>query len=67
MTFGQWVNVAREVKGMTIQDVSKATGISISHLSLIENSRRNPSLSTASRIANALGVELWKALKKVDV
>jgi transcriptional regulator with XRE-family HTH domain len=47
-----------------LKDVSKDCGISISYLSDIENERKNPSLDTLSKIAEALQVSQDRILGK---
>jgi transcriptional regulator with XRE-family HTH domain len=46
----------RKSKGITLQEMSSRTGISVNHLSLIELGKTNPSIGTLKKITNALGV-----------
>jgi len=48
----------REEQGITQNDLSKATGLSIGYISLLENNiRTNPSYKTLEKIAKALHKE----------
>ena len=56
----------REEKGISINQLSKMTGISKGHLSRIENQETMPTILTLERIAIALKVdskELYKTIK----
>lgn len=53
----------RKARGMTLQQLSDKSGISLSALSEIENGHNEPRLSTLRLIANALGTT-WKRLVK---
>ena len=46
----------RKSKGITLQEMSNRTGISVNHLSQIERAKTNPSIGTLKKITNALGV-----------
>lgn len=52
----------RTEKGITQGDIVRALGISRSFVSNIENGKTNPTLSTISKIASALGVTIGKLL-----
>lgn len=59
-TFGSEVRELRLARQMTLVDLAKASGVSVSHLSAIERGSVNPSLEKISRIADGLGVpEEW--------
>lgn len=47
----------RKNAGITLETLSKRTGFAKSYLSNIENCRREPTLRTIIRIANAFGVD----------
>ena len=56
----------REEKGISINQLSKMTGISKGHLSRIENQETMPTILTIERIVIALKVdskELYKTIK----
>jgi len=56
----------RMKKGYSLQELSRITGISTSHLNYIENNEREPTISMLIRIALALKVderELYKIIK----
>lgn len=48
----------RQMKNISIQDLSKATNISRERISLIERGKVNPLFHNVLTIADALGVEL---------
>lgn len=50
-------------KGITQGDIVRALGISRSFVSNIENGKTNPTLSTISKLAKALGVTTDELLK----
>lgn len=59
MNIGPKVAALREAKQWTLAHVAKLTGISVSHLSAIENgTRQNPSFAMIAKIAQAYGVPL---------
>ena len=53
----------RTEKGITQGDIVRALGISRSFVSNIENGKTNPTLSTISKLAKALGVLTNELLK----
>ncbi|TLQ47651.1 helix-turn-helix transcriptional regulator [Streptomyces marianii] len=55
---GPRLRVVRERRGVTLADVSRATGISPSTLSRIETSRRKPTLEVVLQLAKEFGVSL---------
>jgi transcriptional regulator with XRE-family HTH domain len=55
-SFGGEVRELRKARRLTLQDLSDATGISLSHLSAIERGAANPSMDTIVSIAAALSV-----------
>lgn len=59
MKLGQLIGLARELKGWTLRDLEKATGISNALLSQIETGHvRQPSFQRVVKIAKALGLKL---------
>lgn len=56
----------RTEKGYSLEKLSQLTGISKSHLNYIEKNEKEPSLSIAIRIAQALNIdikELYEIIK----
>lgn len=55
----------RKEKGISLQQLAKTTGISRSHLNYIEKNEKEPSLSMAVRIAQALNIKLEELYKVI--
>jgi len=58
MNIGQAIQLARTKRKLSQAELAKRAGISVSYLSLLERSRRDPPLSTLRRIAAALVMPL---------
>ena len=56
MRIGKGIRLARAASKITLRDLAARTGISTSHLSLIEANKRDPSLDLLAKIANGLNV-----------
>jgi transcriptional regulator with XRE-family HTH domain len=54
-SLGDHLRVLRHARGMTLDRLATATGLTKSYLSKIQNSRKLPPIATLSRIAQALG------------
>ena len=52
---GEHLRALRAARGMTLDRLAAATGLTKSYLSKIQNSRKLPPIATLSRIAQALG------------
>ena len=50
-------------KGISQGDIVRALGVSRAFISNIENGKTNPTLSTISKLAKALGVSIEKLMK----
>ena len=57
-TLGQRIRAAREALGESQVNLAAAAGISLGHLSQLENDQREPTLSIAARLARALEISL---------
>jgi transcriptional regulator with XRE-family HTH domain len=53
----------RTEKGLSQSDIADSLGVSRGFVSLIENGKRNPTLSTITRLASAVGVTSDELLK----
>ncbi len=56
------IRYVRQMKKMTLQELSEKSGITVAYLSMIERDQRDPTLSTLFKIASALDVRtesLW--------
>lgn len=59
MTLGEFIAVAREIKGLTLRQLEEKTGISNALLSQIETGHvKEPSWRNVVKIAKALGLKL---------
>ncbi len=61
-TLGHRIRHFRTAAGLTLDALGERVGIAASQLSLIENGRREPKLSTLQSIARELGLELSELL-----
>lgn len=57
-----WLVDLRKAKGMTVREIAPLMDMSFSHLSDIENGRRNPSIELSMKMAKYYGVDLTKFL-----
>ena len=57
-TLGHRIRHYRTAAGMTLDELGAAVGVAGSHLSLIENGKREPKLSLLQEIATATGIQL---------
>lgn len=67
MTLGNAIKVVRTAAGIKQQALAKKLQISANYLSLVENGKREPSISFLKRLAHALGVPvgiffLWQEI-----
>lgn len=58
MNLGGTIKQCRSAKKMTLAQLSKDSGVSVSHLCLLEKNKREPSISAVESIAKALGLPL---------
>lgn len=56
MNIGSAIKLCRTQKGYTQTQLSEKANISVSYLSLLEKSKRDPNLSTLQDISIALGI-----------
>jgi len=59
----QLLRQERQRRGMSLNELAARSSLSRSMVSYVERGLRNPTLDTVLRIANALGVDLWRVLK----
>lgn len=62
LTPGKALHVYRDNEGMTLADLSEKTGIAVSHLSAMENGKRNIGKATAQKLGKALKCEYRRFL-----
>lgn len=56
----------RLARGLTLEDLSRISGVSKSMLSQIEREKANPTIAITWRLANALGVAIGELLASVE-
>lgn len=66
MEFGKQVNLIRKEKGLSLQELSALSNVSTSMLSQIERGEKNPTISVACQIAEALNTTLSALLNQQE-
>jgi transcriptional regulator with XRE-family HTH domain len=66
LSFGEYTRRLRRARKWQLQDVAAATGLSVSHLSRIENDNALPNPDTVVKLANALESDLERMLELAD-
>ncbi len=56
LNFGRSIKICRLQRGLSQENLAKRAGISVSYLSLLEQNKRDPSLSTIQAISDGLRV-----------
>ena len=59
---GATLQKLRQARNLTLEDLSRAAGVSKSMLSQIEREKANPTIAVTWRLANALGVSIGELL-----
>jgi transcriptional regulator with XRE-family HTH domain len=58
MNVGQAIKMCRTRRGISQTDLAHRADCSVSYLSMLENNKRDPTLSTLTKIAHALNVPI---------
>lgn len=66
MKFGNLIKERRTLLGLTQQDLSDYTGLSVRFIKSIEADKGNPSLNTLEKIAETLGLEIVMRVKIIN-
>ena len=66
MKFGNLIKERRALLGLTQQDLSDYTGLSVRIIKIIEADKGNPSLNTLEKIAETLGLEIVMRVKIIN-
>lgn len=53
-------------QGMTMTDLADAVGLSQQMVSYVERGMRGPTLVTLIRMADGLGIDLWKVIREAS-
>ncbi|MGB9856798.1 MAG: helix-turn-helix domain-containing protein [Dictyoglomaceae bacterium] len=56
MNVGKKIRELRKERNLTLEELSKRTGLSLSYISLIERGLKNPSLKALEKIASCFGL-----------
>lgn len=67
MKCGNLIKQRRAVLGLTQQDLSDYTGLSLRIIKSIEADKSNPSMSTLEKIADVLGLEIVIKVKGTSI
>lgn len=67
MSFYSIIKERRSILGLTQQDLADYTGLSVRIIKSIESGKGNPSMSTLSKIADILGLEIVMKVKELNV
>lgn len=65
MKYGSLIKERRTLLGLTQQDLSDYTGLSVRIIKSVEAEDGNPSLSTLEKIAEILGLEVIMKVKQL--
>ncbi|KAB2952386.1 helix-turn-helix domain-containing protein [Heliorestis acidaminivorans] len=60
-----WIRLKREEKGLSLQELSRMSGVSVSYLSEIERGTKEGASKTVIKIASALGVPREEVMKPI--
>ena len=63
---GSQVRQGRSRRGLTLQDVSRRSGVSVGMLSKVENGQISPSLRTLGRLSRALEIPVTAFFRDID-
>ena len=66
MKYGHLIKERRTLLGLTQQDLSDYTGLSVRIIKSLEAQQGNPSLNTLERIAEILGLEIVMKVKIIN-
>jgi transcriptional regulator with XRE-family HTH domain len=63
--FGRAIRSLREARGLSQEEFASQAKLHRTYVGGIERGERNPTLSTITRLARALGVPAWKLLRSM--
>lgn len=66
MKYGDLIKERRALIGLTQQELSDYTGLSVRIIKSVEAESGNPSLSTLEKIADVLGLEIIIRVRRVN-
>lgn len=66
ISLGHAIKLARESRGLSQGDLEEKTGISRNHLSLIENDKVEPRITTLVQLGGSIGIPAWKIMRRFE-
>jgi transcriptional regulator with XRE-family HTH domain len=63
---GEQIKQIRKEKGFTLKDLSAATGLSVSYLSMLERGLSSPTIANMQKVCQALNITLTDLLLNLD-
>lgn len=66
MKYGELIKERRAVLGLTQQELSDYTGLSLRIIKSVESEKGNPSLKTLEKIADVLGLEIVMRVRIIN-
>ena len=67
ITIGHNVRIFRKLKNLTLKQLARRTGLSVSLLSQVERAESSASVSTLLKISHALDIKITKLFEKNDI
>lgn len=61
--YGDRLKKRRLKMGLTQAQIAEQSGVTASHISIIERGRANPTFDVMARLAEAVGLEVWAMIR----
>ena len=66
MKLTELLSTCREMKGYTLRDVARMTGLSNPYISQLESGKAEPSLRTAAALARCYGIKIDRMARALE-
>lgn len=66
IVFPSSLRKVRDTYGYSRPELAELTELNLSFIEMLENGKRNPSLKTIEKLANAYGMATWELLKRLE-